>query len=50
MGDHTPEAENTIEQYQVLNPSVEYHFIKGSKLLPHLENPDEVLKACKIFF
>lgn len=50
MGDHTPEAENTIEQYQVLNPSVEYHFIKRSKLLPHLENPDEVLKACKIFF
>lgn len=50
IGEDIPDAQNTLEQYQVLNPSIEGSFIKNTKHLPQLEDAQSVLNLCNIFF
>lgn len=42
--------EPVIQQYKELNPSIEYSTIDDSRLLPHMEKPQEFLNICDIFF
>lgn len=50
ISQNIPDAQNTLEQYQVLNPSIEGCYLKHTLYLPHLENPQSLLDLCKIFF
>ncbi|MEE1313371.1 MAG: alpha/beta fold hydrolase [Lachnospiraceae bacterium] len=50
LGDNEPEKTNTIEQYQVLNPSIEASVISDSHHYPHLDQPKEILAICDILF
>lgn len=45
-----PDAVNTLDQYQILNPSIEGSFLSNVKSIPHLEDPESILQICKIFF
>lgn len=50
MGQNEPDKSNTIEQYQVLNPSIEASIIEDSTHFPHLEQPKEILSICDMLF
>lgn len=50
ISENLPDAHNTLEQYQVLNPSIEGSFLKNAKYIPSLEDPESILNICKIFF
>lgn len=39
-----------IEQYQQLNPSIEYSLVDNAKLVPHFEQPDSFLEICDFYF
>lgn len=42
--------ENTIAEYQNLNPAIESFMIEGSKHFPQIEKPKEFLQLCQIIF
>lgn len=50
IGQNIPDAQNTLEQYQVVNPSIEGSFVHNTKYLPQLEDPEALLNICRIFF
>lgn len=50
FGEDVPDSQNTLEQYQVLNPSIEGSFLKNTKHLPQLEDAQSLFSLCKIFF
>lgn len=41
---------DTIFEYRLCNPAVEYSIIKNTKHLPHMERPEEVWDIIRIFF
>jgi hypothetical protein len=50
LSENEPEQSNTIEQYQVLNPSIESFIIHDSYHFPHIDQPKEILSICDILF
>ena len=50
MGEEEPHGKETIAAYTSLNPAIESSIIPNTKHLPHLEQPQEILKVCDIFF
>lgn len=48
-GEELNESKTTVENYEYYNTAIESVFIPKTKLLPHLENPEEVLKQCLTF-
>ena len=50
ISQNIPDAHNTLEQYQVINPSIEGSFLHNTKYLPQLEDPESLLNICRIFF
>lgn len=49
-GGEEPSITSTIEEYQTLNPAIEYTLIPKTKHLPHVEQPETVLRHLTIFF
>lgn len=45
-GDHAENADQIINGYTSLNPSITAYSIKGTKMLPHMERPELFLKDC----
>lgn len=41
---------DTIFEYRLANPAVEYSVIKNARHLPHMEKPEEVMELINIFF
>ncbi|MCI5623215.1 MULTISPECIES: alpha/beta fold hydrolase [Anaerostipes] len=50
ISSNLPDAQNTLDQYQILNPSIESSFLNNTKHLPSLEDPESVYNICRIFF
>lgn len=48
-GEKEKDIVTTIENYQYYNAAIEYVYIPGTKHLPQLEAPDEILEQIKIF-
>ncbi len=44
-----PYVDETISNYEELNPSIEHSILDGTKHLPQLEKPDELLSLIKIY-
>ena len=42
--------EERAKEYQYYNSAIETSFIENTKLLPHLEHPQEVFKIIQMFF
>lgn len=49
-GTQEPGIKNTIQEYQQINPAVEYALIPKSKHLPQLEQPEQLVKQLLILF
>lgn len=49
-GTQKPGIKNTIQEYQEINPAVEYTLIPKSKHLPQLEQPEQLVKQLLILF
>lgn len=49
-GAQEPDIKHTIQEYQELNPAVEYALIPRSKHLPQLERPEQLVKQLLILF
>lgn len=47
-GAQKPDIKNTIQEYQEINPAVEYALIPKSKHLPQLEQPEQLVKQLLI--
>ena len=48
-GDNAANATNIVSDYQYYNPSIEVNYIKNTKLLPHVEFPEEVFKWIQLY-
>lgn len=48
-GEETKDIQTTVENYEYYNTAIESVYIPKTKLLPHLENPEETLKQCETF-
>ena len=48
-GEKEKDIKTTIENYKYYNPAIEAVYIPGTKHLPHMEAPDEILNQIKIF-
>ena len=49
-GKKEPSIQETLIEYQTLNPAIEGSFITESKHFPHIERPQEFFNLCQIFF
>ncbi|MBT9779397.1 alpha/beta fold hydrolase [Clostridium sp. MCC353] len=49
-GSETDHMNDIIREYKDYNPAIESSVISNTKLLPHLENPSEVLKVINMYF
>jgi len=49
-GSSMENMEETIKEYQNLNPAIEGSFIENSKYFPQLENPSELFNIIQMFF
>ena len=49
-GSSMENMEETIKEYQNLNPAIESSFIENSKYFPQLENPSELFNIIQMFF
>ncbi|MCR4671843.1 MAG: alpha/beta fold hydrolase [Lachnospiraceae bacterium] len=47
-GEHFPEINETIKDYQKLDRFLKFKLVPGTKGLPHMERPDYVGELCKI--
>lgn len=48
-GEEIKDIQTTVENYIYYNTAIESVYIPKTKLLPHLENPEETLKQCETF-
>lgn len=48
-GEETKDIQTTVENYEYYNTAIESVYIPKTKLLPHLENPEETIKQCETF-
>lgn len=44
------DIEYLLEEYKFYNSAIEYSIIKNTKLLPHMESPNELISLIKMFF
>lgn len=50
IGEYEPSASDIKTQYTDINPAIECSVIHNTKHLPHIEQPQEILQLCDIFF
>lgn len=48
-GEEIKDIQTTVENYIYYNTAIESVYIPKTKLLPHLENPEETLRHCETF-
>lgn len=48
-GNHKEDINNIIDNYAYYNTSIESSLVSHSKQMPHLENPEEILKYLEIY-
>lgn len=49
QGDSENRAAESVALYTSINPAIEWELIKDAKHLPHIETPEQVLEAIRIF-